>query len=119
MRRWRRSNWRFRQEQLAIEDWLALILRAARDGDSAIAREVAELSRLIKGYGETHARGNSSYERIIEEIVQPGLTSGSTKAGLAMRIKSARQAALADPDGNALGDALAKATDRTPKSSPA
>lgn len=94
-RRWRRGTLRYQMEQARIEDWLALI-RAA-DTDAAI--ELARCQRLIKGYGETFARGLGNYARIVERWRAGGLDA----AGL----RRLREAALADEDGVALGEALA------------
>lgn len=94
-RRWRRGTLRYQVEQARIEDWLALI-RAA-DADAAI--ELARCQRLIKGYGETFARGLGNYARIVERWRAGGLDA----AGL----RRLREAALADEEGVALGEALA------------
>lgn len=94
-RRWRRGTLRYQMEQARIEGWLALI-RAA-DADAAI--ELARCQRLIKGYGETFARGLGNYARIVERWRAGGLDA----AGL----RRLREAALADEDGVALGEALA------------
>ena len=56
----RPRGYRFKQEQAQIESWLALIAEAAQHS-GALALEVAECARLIKGYGDTHARGLANY----------------------------------------------------------
>ena len=35
--------------------------------------EIAECARLIKGYGDTHARGTANYARIFAAVIQPAL----------------------------------------------
>ncbi|MPY69928.1 MAG: indolepyruvate oxidoreductase subunit beta family protein [Alphaproteobacteria bacterium] len=106
----RRRSWRFVHEQRAIEDWLGMVRRAA-GFDAALAAEIADCARLIKGYGDTHRRGSASYARIVEALVRPALAEGAY--GRAEAVARARDAALADPDGVALADALAGSAPET------
>jgi indolepyruvate ferredoxin oxidoreductase, beta subunit len=115
LKRWRRYSHRFVEEQKAIEDWLALITEAATlSGDLAL--EVAECARLIKGYGDTHARGVANYRKIETRIIRPALVGRYTLPVAIDAIAAARTAALADPDGERLDRTLAEieqhATDR-------
>src|SRR5262249_1354830 len=50
LRRWRRKTLRFKREQNRIGDWLERVQDVAQS-DYALALEVAECPRLIKGYG--------------------------------------------------------------------
>ena len=75
IRRWRRSTFRFQQEQIAIESWLDEIRQAAST-NARLAVEIAECARLIKGYGATHARGTDSFRRNKEALINP--SSGDT-----------------------------------------
>ena len=109
MRGRRRRTWRFQQEQRAIESWLGLVKRAAERGDTALAREIVELARLIKGYGDTHDRGLGNYRRIVDTVVMPALDNHIAPPGVAAMVKAAREAALADPEGKSLDAALAQA----------
>ncbi|MEE8444697.1 MAG: DUF6537 domain-containing protein, partial [Alphaproteobacteria bacterium] len=104
LRRWRRGTWRWREERSAIEDWLALIGRAAR-ADAALAVEIAECARLIRGYGDTHRRGQMRYARLRDVVIEPALDAG----GGADRVAVARTAALADIDDDAFQAALDRA----------
>ena len=106
MRRWRRGTSRYAKEQAEIESWLALVRTAVGRGEAALAREIVDLARLIKGYGDTHARGTANYTRIVETLVQPALDSHLAPADAAARVRSAREAALADPESHALDTAL-------------
>lgn len=106
LRGWRPSSYRYAQEQGAIEAWLELVERASRR-DTQLALEVAELARLIKGYGSTHRRGSANYQRIVEALVLPTLADSAPHPNAAHRIANAREAALKDPDGTALSLALA------------
>ncbi len=104
LRRWRRGTWRWREESRAIEDWLALAARAAR-ADPALAVEIADCARLIRGYGDTHRRGQERYARIRQAVIEPALEAGHGAAAVA----AARTAALADIDDTAFQATLASA----------
>ena len=90
LRRLRRGTLRFNTELAALQDWLTLIARTARD-DYELAVEVAECRRLVKGYGETHARGLANYHRLIAEVNKH---KGALNA--AATIKRLRDRALSD-----------------------
>lgn len=95
LRRWRRGTLRYAHEQARIENWLALVRGAAPD----VGLELVKCQRLIKGYGDTFARGLGNYSRIVERY--------RTRALDAAGIRRLREAALADEDGVALEQALA------------
>jgi indolepyruvate ferredoxin oxidoreductase beta subunit len=103
LRPMRRRSWRFAQEQAAIEDWLAMV-GAAAGFDTALAVEIADCARLIKGYGDTHRRGSGNYARIVEALVRPALAARAP--GMADAVRAAREAALADPEDQALAKAI-------------
>jgi indolepyruvate ferredoxin oxidoreductase beta subunit len=92
---------RYKQEQLQIESWLSLIREGARRS-SALALEIAECARLIKGYGDTHARGLSNYRIIEDRVIRPALAGQIPLDRAADAIASARTAALVDPEGESL-----------------
>jgi len=102
---WRPMSYRYREEQLLIERWLALVAEAARR-DAGLAFEVAECARLIKGYGETHRRGKANFLAIVDALVENPATTDYSEQRKAIR--TAREAALADPEGKALGSTLGK-----------
>lgn len=58
LRPWRRKSYRFAEEQKAIEAWLKLITQAAAQ-DIGLAKLIAELAFLARGYGRVRARGLS------------------------------------------------------------
>jgi indolepyruvate ferredoxin oxidoreductase beta subunit len=60
----RRGTLRFAEENARIEDWLAAIEEAARD-DIPAAIELARCQNLIKGYGDTHARGLRKFTEVM------------------------------------------------------
>src|SRR6185295_12349577 len=105
LRPWRPMSYRYREEQALIERWLALVAEAARR-DLALAREVAECARLVKGYGETHRRGKGNFLAIVDALVENPPTADAREQAAAIR--KAREAALADPEGQALGKTLGK-----------
>jgi indolepyruvate ferredoxin oxidoreductase beta subunit len=106
LRRFRPKSWRFAEEQILIEAWLARVVAAARlSGDLAL--EVAECARLIKGYGDTWKRGAANYATIEARVIAPVLEGHiPIRAGIDA-IASARTAALLDPEGEGLAKALA------------
>jgi indolepyruvate ferredoxin oxidoreductase beta subunit len=105
LRPWRPMSYRYREEQQLIERWLALVSEAARR-DAGLAFEVAECARLIKGYGETHRRGKANFLAIIDALVENPATTDLSEQRKAIR--NSREAALADPEGKALGSTLGK-----------
>jgi indolepyruvate ferredoxin oxidoreductase beta subunit len=105
LRPWRPMSYRYREEQRLIERWLGHVAEAAKR-DAALAREIAECARLIKGYGETHRRGKGNFLAILDALVENPATSDPREQAAAIR--KAREAALADPEGQALGKTLGK-----------
>ncbi len=100
LRRFRHRTLRYAEEQARIEDWLARIgALAGRDPDLAL--EVARCQRLVKGYGETHARGRTNFQRLMAEADR---LAGEAHAPA--RLASLRAAALEDESGQALAKAL-------------
>jgi indolepyruvate ferredoxin oxidoreductase beta subunit len=101
----RPASYRYREEQALIERWLGCVAAAAKR-DAALAWEVAECARLIKGYGETHRRGKGNFLAIADALIDNPPTASAAEQ--AQAIRKAREAALADPEGKALGSALGK-----------
>lgn len=98
LRPMRRSTLRYARETRAMEAWLARIVAAVRS-DYELAVEIALCQSLVKGYGDTHARGMRSFNAIMAEFDRGNLS--------AARVRTLRGAALADEAGNALQSALA------------
>ncbi|MCW5692345.1 MAG: indolepyruvate oxidoreductase subunit beta family protein [Pseudolabrys sp.] len=96
---------RYAQEQAQIDSWLGLIVAAAQRSP-ALALEVAECARLIKGYGDTHARGSANYRRIEEALIRPAIAGSMPLDRAVDAVASARTAALVDPDGESLAKCL-------------
>jgi indolepyruvate ferredoxin oxidoreductase, beta subunit len=101
LKRFRRHTYRYHEEQTAIEAWLALIADASAKS-TALALEIAECARLIKGYGDTLKRGAANYAAIEARVIGPVLAGRMPLARGIDAIASARTAALVDPEGEAL-----------------
>jgi indolepyruvate ferredoxin oxidoreductase beta subunit len=104
---------RYAQEQRQIESWLALIVEAAQRS-TVLAHEITECARLIKGYGDTHARGLANYHTIEERLIRPALAGQIPLERMADAVASARTAALVDPDGESLASCLAEIEGQPP-----
>jgi len=113
LRWWRPRTFRYVEEQAEIEHWLEQIRAASRLGVD-LAREIAELARLIKGYGDTYKRGLGNYRRISDEVIAPALTGRLTPRTAADAVANARVAALADPEGETLSKTLAAIASASP-----
>jgi indolepyruvate ferredoxin oxidoreductase beta subunit len=97
---------RYVEEQARIEAWLALVADCARR-DLGLAREVCDCARLIKGYGDTFARGLANYDKIKVEVIAQALTANWPAPVVTEAVANARVAALADPEGERLDDTIA------------
>jgi indolepyruvate ferredoxin oxidoreductase beta subunit len=102
LKRFRRGSLRFTEEARSIDEWLATIVRLAPD-NYALAAEVAEARTLLKGYGDTRARGQARFARLMALV--PALAAEPAGAATFARL---RKAALADEEGAALERALAE-----------
>jgi indolepyruvate ferredoxin oxidoreductase beta subunit len=108
LRALRRHGLRYAQEQRRIEQWLAALGRLAPLGYAPVY-ELALCARLVKGYGDTNARAHENLARILETLAGPEVLAHWTDAStLAAAIRSAREAALSDPDGKALDRDIAR-----------
>jgi indolepyruvate ferredoxin oxidoreductase beta subunit len=101
MRGWRRATLRYQVENARIEHWLSQLLDAAQR-NTALAVEVAQCQRLVKGYSDTHARGLANYEKVMAAVARAGaLLAPAT-------LRELREAALADEHGKKLQEALGR-----------
>lgn len=96
----RRTTLRHLREKAHLDKWLALAA-AQVPVNYDLAVEVLAARRLIKGYSDTHARGESKFDRVIGAV--PLLASRSDGADWMRRL---RDAALMDENGIALDGAL-------------
>ncbi len=103
----RRRSLRFAAEQAALATWLHLVAETAQT-DYALAIQVARMRNLVKGYGDTHERGQAKFAKLCALL--PRLQARpNASAGLDGLIK----AALADESGEALDKAIAAIADVT------
>ena len=108
LRRLRRGMHRFREEQVRIEMWLGRVGEAYA-ASPALAVEVAKCANLVKGYGDTHERGVRNFERTMACLA--ACIAASDPAG---SLRALREAALADPEGGRLDEAIAALEDGAP-----
>lgn len=96
LKRWRRGTYRHRVETEHLHKWLDLALNAA-PRDRALATEILACRRLIKGYSDTHARGEAKFDKVLGAL--PAIKDNPNAAGMLRRL---REAALQDVHGDAL-----------------
>ena len=100
MKRFRRGTLRHANEVAHRDAWLARV-REWAPRDYALAVELINTRRLVKGYSDTHARGLSKFDRVMAAALK--LEGRSDAAEWVRRL---RDAALKDEDGVALAGAL-------------
>ncbi|WP_027165963.1 indolepyruvate oxidoreductase subunit beta family protein [Mesorhizobium sp. WSM3224] len=100
LRRWRRRLLRHRIEVEHLERWYSLALGYVRE-DYALATEILNCRRLIKGYSDTHARAQSKFDRVLSALA---MLKGRDDA--ADWIRRLGEAALKDEKGDMLDGAL-------------
>ena len=98
----RRGSYRYKIEDARINNWLQTIESVAGE-DYALACEIAGLQQLIKGYGDTHARGFSNFQRLMAL-----LDDISMQAAPGETLVSLKMAALSDEDGVTLNAAIGR-----------
>jgi indolepyruvate ferredoxin oxidoreductase beta subunit len=101
LKKYRRGTLRHRREVAHRDAWLDLAKTAAAT-DYALAVEIVETRRLVKGYSDTHARGASKFDKVVDAAAKL-----QGRADAAEWVRRLRQAALADENGRALDGALA------------
>ncbi|MFB9121841.1 indolepyruvate oxidoreductase subunit beta family protein [Paraburkholderia dipogonis] len=99
LRGMRRRTLRYQLENARIEDWLERIIETAKL-NPALAIEVAQCQRLVKGYSDTHARGLKNYQTVMAAVGRAGARIAPAT------LRELRDAALADEHGNRLHEAL-------------
>jgi indolepyruvate ferredoxin oxidoreductase beta subunit len=96
----RRTTLRHVREVESLKQWLALVAQyAPKNYDLAV--EILGARRLVKGYSDTHARGQSKFDRVLAAL--PTLAARDDGAQWLRRLT---QSALADEDGTTLDGAL-------------
>jgi indolepyruvate ferredoxin oxidoreductase beta subunit len=100
MARFRRGTLRHAVEVAHRDTWLARV-HAAVARDYALAVQLLENRRLVKGYSDTHARGLSNFDQVMDAA-----TRLEGRADAADWVRRLREAALRDEEGVALAGAL-------------
>jgi len=100
LRRWRRGLLRHRIEVAHLERWYGLALGYVPQ-DYALATEILNCRRLIKGYSDTHARAQSKFDRVLSALAMLKGRDDATDW-----IRRLREAALKDEKGDMLDGAL-------------
>ena len=106
LRPWRPRTLGFARENAWVERWLGLVDRTLAVCPLA-AREVVATAGLVRGYAETYRRGLTSWNRIVEGVVEPMLSGALPRAHFADAVMQARLAATKDPEGAALEETIA------------
>ena len=98
---WRRGSLRHRREVAHRDAWLDLA-RTLAEHDPALAVEVLEARRLVKGYADTHARGQAKFDQVLAAARR---LEGRPDA--AQWLRRLRRAALSEEGDGALKGVLA------------
>ena len=104
LRPMRPKSLRFGIEHQRIREWLAHITRLAST-QPALALELARAQRLVKGYGDTHARGWGNFQKIMAKLPQLQVMPEGPA-----QLEALIKAALADDSGQALEQLLVATT---------
>lgn len=97
----RRRTLRYQLENERIERWLRQIVETAQR-NPALATEIAQCQRLVKGYSDTHARGLTNFQTLMAAVSRAGARLAPAT------LRELRDAALADEHGHKLKAALAR-----------
>lgn len=98
MRRLRRASLRHREETAHRRDWLDLAFDMART-DYELGVEVIRCQRLIKGYSDTHVRGQSKFATVTGEIRRIANREDAAEWARRLREAAVRDGEGADLDG--------------------
>ncbi|NJM81511.1 MAG: hypothetical protein HC844_02595 [Tabrizicola sp.] len=100
MKRRRLGSLRHAEEMAHLDHWIGVALQYLPQNYD-LATEVIRCRRLVKGYSDTHSRGLSKFDRVLEGIALICLREDA--ADWARRL---REAALKDEEGKELDGAL-------------
>jgi indolepyruvate ferredoxin oxidoreductase beta subunit len=102
-------SWRAHLEQGRIDRWLEAVARAA-GWDEGLACEVAQLARLVKGYGDVRRRLVALFDTGLALALSAGEAESRLRAGFAVSTaltERFRTLVLEGPEGEARAAALA------------
>lgn len=111
LRKLRPTSWRARVEHERIDRWLGAVTRALA-WDESLAREVAQLARLVKGYGDVRRRLVASFDAGLSLALRVGEAEARRGAGVSLStalVERFRTLVLQGPDGEAQALDLATA----------
>lgn len=100
LKRIRSTTLRHERETAHIDAWLVKALEVLPRNYS-LAVEIVGCRRLVKGYSDTHARGEAKFDKVLSAV--PALVAREDGGDWLRRL---RQAALMDEEGTALEGAL-------------
>jgi len=108
LRALRPSSLRYQRESALMARWERAVLEAAAV-DESLACEVADLARVVKGYGEVRRRLSRGLERLLDELLPPAMARAraSEAAAGASMVRDAGRRMLEDE--NAIDALLAPA----------
>ncbi len=98
---WRRKTYRFKETQKQIDQWLEYIQQAFNK-DRRLALEVIKFGELIKGYGETQAKGRSRFDYMLKERLHPIIEENRSSEDAALEMGKLRLEFLNKPDKTSL-----------------
>jgi len=94
LRWWRPRSYRYACEQAAIDAWVVAVAEAAAV-DAVLARDLAELALLARGYGRVRSRGATRLGNLLENWQQ---RLRDDRAALLTEVKALLHQARHDPD---------------------
>ena len=89
---------RYAQEHETLQVWLAAMQQVLATS-APLALVLAGLPQVLKGYGDTQARGRLNYARLWTTHVAPALSGAVEAEPAAASLREALSATLADPEG--------------------
>ncbi len=89
---------RYAQEHETLAVWLGA-MRQVLASSPGFARVLAGLPQVLKGYGDTQARGRLNYARLWTLHVAPALSGAQDASSAEAALRDALKATLADPEG--------------------
>ena len=98
LRPWRPRSLRYAQEHETLDVWLGA-MRQVLAQSPELALVLAGLPQVLKGYGDTQARGRLNYARLWTQHVAPALVGTLDAPTATIGLRNALKATLADPEG--------------------
>lgn len=98
LRRFRRGSLRHQEEVAHRDAWFSLAARMVEQ-NYALGVEVVQCQRLIKGYSDTHARGQSKFGKVTGEICRIAARPDAADWARRLRETAIRNEEAADLDG--------------------